>query len=128
MADNAIKILVVEDETSTREITTYYLVEAGFDAVSFSSAYDALKYLGENPLEEFNIMILDKIMPGIDGINLTKLLRFDLRYKHTPIIMITSVDNDDSRKEAKMAGVSEYIVKPVERDYLIKKIHDYLKK
>jgi DNA-binding response OmpR family regulator len=77
----------------------------------------------ENP----DLILLDLMLPKLDGYKVCRLLKFDERYKHIPILMLTAKTQEKDKIIGKETGADEYITKPFDMDELIKKVKNYLK-
>ena len=117
-------VLVVDDYGTMRRIMRNLLGQIGFvhveEAVDGSSALELLR--GRN----FDLVISDWNMEPMSGLELLKAVRADARFQHLPFIMITAANKADNVVAAKMAGVSNYIVKPFTADTLKRKIDTVL--
>lgn len=115
----ALKIVIVEDMPLLRSIIKDYLSDRGFAPRIFDNAAEALQLLES---ERVDMVITDLYMPGMDGIELTKEIRKTLKSFRTPVIMLTSEQNESKKNEALKAGVSAYLTKPVSGDQLAEEI------
>ena len=117
------KILIVDDEQDIVETLKFMLEAQGY--VCFC-AYDG--ETGLNMAKELlpDLMILDVMMPKINGYKISRLLKYDTKYKDIPIIMVTARSQDDDRAIGEETGVNEYITKPFELDDVIAKVKEYL--
>ena len=73
-----------------------------------------------------DLMILDVMMPKINGYKISRLLKYDNKYKDIPIIMVTARSQEDDKIIGQETGVNEYITKPFELDEVIAKVKEYL--
>src|SRR5215470_8340475 len=126
------RILMVDDSEDARDLAEGALRSAGYnDVVAAGSAWEAIKFLdlGRTTSEEpcVDIVLLDIVMPEMDGIEACARIRNDTRYADIPIIMVTSVDDIDSLANAFVAGASDYITKPVKRVELLARVRAALK-
>jgi PleD family two-component response regulator len=126
------RILVVDDSDDARELTEAALQSAGFsDVVTAASAWEAFKLLDlgrtnqEGPTVD--IILLDIVMPEVDGVEACARIRNDIRYCDVPIIMVTSLEDMDSLSNAFAAGANDYVTKPVKRAELIARVRAALK-
>lgn len=119
------KILIVDDDKTTRKLLSLYLKGKGFEAVTAENGLDAIEKLGTG---DINLIITDMNMPYMDGIELTKALRSDSASRDVPIIMVTTEADEDERKKALDAGVDDYLVKPTSADQINESIKTVLKK
>src|SRR3989304_10279948 len=99
-----------------RKVTSRMLVRAGYNVVTANDGVDALEKLAEFTPD---MMLLDIEMPRMDGFELTKRLRSDPRYKHMPIIIITSRAAEKHRLYALELGVNAYLGKPYQEVELL---------
>jgi PleD family two-component response regulator len=126
------RILVVDDLDDARDLTEAALLSAGYnDVVTASSAWEALKTLdvGRTTDDEpaFDLLLLDIVMPEMDGIEACARIRNDPRYADIPIIMVTSLDDMASLANAFVAGATDYVTKPVNRIELVARVRAALK-
>lgn len=118
------KLLVVDDDKTTRKLLTLYLKGKGYEIVTAENGLDAIEKLG---MESFSVMITDMNMPYMDGIELTKNLRSDPNLNKLPIIMLTTEADNDERERAFSAGVNDYLVKPASAEQITDSIKRILK-
>ncbi|MBL4868360.1 MAG: response regulator [Pseudomonadales bacterium] len=110
------RILVVDDSVSIRQLASFTLKSGGFDTIEADDGQDALSKASS---EQFDLILTDRNMPNMDGIQLTRELRACDNYKFTPILMLTTESEKDKKVEGKEAGVTGWIVKPFNPDTLI---------
>jgi DNA-binding response OmpR family regulator len=113
-----VRILMVDDSEDSRDVTEAALLSAGYDnIVTAASGRETLKFLDvgrtDNDAAPVDIMLLDIVMPEMDGIEVCAHVRNDARYADLPIIMVTSVDDVSSLANALVAGANDYVAKPV---------------
>jgi DNA-binding response OmpR family regulator len=119
------KILVVDDEVDLVETVRFPLEIEGYNVLVSYNGEDALDQARkENP----DLIILDLMLPKLDGYKVCRLLKFDERYKHIPILMLTAKTQEKDKILGKETGADEYITKPFEMDYLMEKVKAYLNK
>ena len=75
---------------------------------------------------EYDAIVLDVMMPKINGYKISRLLKYDNKYKDIPIIMVTARSQEDDKIIGQETGVNEYITKPFELDEVIAKVKEYL--
>ncbi|MCK5336506.1 MAG: response regulator [Gammaproteobacteria bacterium] len=119
------KILVIDDSLIARKAAADPLTEYGFDVSEAKDGFDALDKL-EKDLPD--LIILDLIMPGIDGYKVVGLLKGNEKYKHLPIIMVTSKDSLMDKLKGKMSPTDAYITKPFKEDDLLRTVVRIMKK
>jgi PleD family two-component response regulator len=126
------RILVVDDSEDGRDITEAMLLAAGYEQVrTAGSADDAYRILGIGATASepapVDLMLLDIVMPDVDGIEACARIRKDQRYSSVPIIMVTALGDTDSLANAFVAGATDYITKPVNRVELLARVRSALK-
>lgn len=122
---NTKKILIVDDEVDLVETVRFSLEMEGFTVLVSGDGEDALKQARkENP----DLIILDIMLPKLDGYKVCRLLKFDERYKHIPILMLTAKTQEKDKALGKEIGADEYITKPFEMDELMEKVTSYVSK
>jgi DNA-binding response OmpR family regulator len=127
-------ILIVDDSQDSRDIAEAALYDGGYDQLhSVGSAAEALDYLrvghetGEPP-HGVDLMLLDVVMPDMDGIALCARIRTDRRFDDVPILMLTSLEDAESLAHALAAGANDYLHKPVDRSALTAHVNAALKR
>ncbi len=103
------KILVVDDEPDLVELVSYNLKKEGLEVSSASDGEDALKRIRS---ERFDLIVLDLMLPGIQGFELCRILRNDPKTEHLPVIMLTAKTEDVDRILGLEIGADDYITKP----------------
>ena len=118
--DTNMKILVVDDFSTMRRIIKNLLRDLGFS--NTSEADDGLTALPMLKSGNFDLLVTDWNMPGMQGIDLLKAVRADARLKELPVLMVTAEQKREQIVEAAQAGVNGYIVKPFTAQTLKEKI------
>ena len=119
------KILVVDDEVDLVETVRFSLELEGFDVLVSYNGEDALNQARKKSPD---LIILDLMLPKLDGYKVCRLLKFDEKYKHIPILMLTAKTQEKDKILGKETGADEYITKPFEMDVLMEKVKAYLNK
>jgi phosphate regulon transcriptional regulator PhoB len=119
------KILVIEDENDIVELLTYNLNKEGFN-VDFS--FDGETALNKINSNEYDLIILDLMLPGIQGLDLCKIIRNNPRTKNLPIIMLTAKSEDVDKIIGLEIGADDYITKPFNVRELIARIKAILRR
>jgi DNA-binding response OmpR family regulator len=109
MTSGTRRVLVVEDELSVRELLRLHLDLAGFEIEESADGRDALRRLRERA---FNLVILDVMLPGIDGVSLCRAIRADGPNRHTPVLMLTARDTESDKVLGLESGADDYLTKP----------------
>lgn len=101
------RILVVEDDKRTSDYVAKGFIEAGHVADVLSDGYDALSHAAREP---YDVLVVDRMLPGLDGLSLVKALRAS--GNSTPVLFLTAVGGVDDRVDGLEAGGDDYLVKP----------------
>ncbi len=117
------KVLIIEDYINIVEILTMRLRAMGYDVVA---AYDGQEGLNLARRENPDLIILDVLLPKINGYKVCRLLKFDSKYKHIPIIMLTSRETKSHEDLGRETGADEYVYKSDQKGTLLKLIRKYL--
>ncbi len=117
------KILIVDDEADIIEILQFVLETEGYECITAFDGEEGLKLAREaNP----DLIILDVMMPKINGYKISRLLKYDSKYKNIPILMITARSQEEDKLIGEETGADEYITKPFKVDYVVEKVKAYL--
>ncbi len=119
------KVLVVDDEPHNREIMARRLERAGYAVETAPDGQRAFDWLAKNPAD---MVLLDYMMPGMNGFDLLKLLRATQSANELPVIMVTAVNDSDSVVEALNLGANDFITKPVDFPVALARIRSHLRK
>lgn len=106
--ERRLTLLVVEDSITTRTQMKRILENAGYEVVTAVDGMDALGKLGARP---FDAVVSDIQMPNLDGLGLTARIRQDRNYKEMPVILVTSLANEEDKRRGLEAGADAYITK-----------------
>jgi two-component system alkaline phosphatase synthesis response regulator PhoP len=118
------KILLADDEPDIVEFLQYNLVKEGFDVITAFDGDDALKKISEKP----DLIILDILMPKMDGFEVCRRIRSLKRFENTPIIFLTAKSGEADEIQGLETGASDYIQKPVSTKKLIARVKSNLRK
>jgi DNA-binding response OmpR family regulator len=104
------KILVVDDDQGTTKLLEYILSKEGYEVITVNNSCDTLPAaLAHDP----NLILLDLMMPSLDGFEVCRDLRAKSQFAHVPIIFFTSVSDIEKKVAAFGSGATDYIIKPV---------------
>ena len=118
------KILVVDDEPIIVKVLESRLKSNGYEVVVAQDGQEAInKARSENP----DLIILDVMLPKIDGFRVCRLLKFDDNFKHIPILMLTARIQESDQSTGKECGADAYLPKPFDPPILLAKIKELLK-
>lgn len=106
-------VLVVDDDESVRALLRRLMERDGYRVVTADDGAKAVELAMAEPPD---VLLLDAMMPGLDGFRVAEALKLSARTRSTPIIMVTALDDRKSRLRALKAGVQEFLTKPIERN------------
>ena len=113
------RILIVDDDVPTTALLERVLSAEGYDAISINDSSIAIQAARSvNP----DLFLLDLMMPEPDGFRLCRMVRAEPKFFLTPIIIVTALDDSDSRVVAFGAGANDYVTKPFNINELTQKI------
>jgi len=123
MSDTKGRILVVDDDPHAVEILTRMLGREGYGCISAAGGAAALELLKDQPPD---VIVLDVMMPGMDGLQVCERLRADENLRQIPVILLTAKDDIETRSRGMALGVSEYLTKPINKRELFTRIEAQL--
>ncbi|HHX75240.1 MAG TPA: response regulator, partial [Firmicutes bacterium] len=119
------KILIIDDTEFMTKLISNILTDAGYDVVVATDGYQGLqKVKSEKP----DLVILDVVMPGINGFEVCRILREDDSNNLMPIIMLTAQENEDDKLTGLELGADDYITKPFNSRELVSRVRNTLKR
>ena len=113
------KILVVDDSKTELHHLSHLLGKRGYQVRTAENGDEALRKLAE---DKPDLILMDVVMPGTNGFQLTRSITRDPRYADVPVIMCTSKNQETDKVWGMRQGARDYIVKPVDADGLVAKI------
>ena len=113
------KILLVDDSKTELHHLSGVLTRRGFQVRTAENGEEAMRSLGE---EKPDLILMDVVMPGQNGFQLTRAITRDVRFSDVPVIMCTSKSQETDKVWGMRQGARDYIVKPVNADELMAKI------
>lgn len=116
-------VLIADDEVDIVETLQFMLQAEGYIC---KVAYDGEEALALAKTVNPDLMILDVMMPKINGYKVCRLLKFDAKYKDIPILMVTARSQDEDKLIGEETGANEYITKPFDIEAVINKVKNYL--
>ncbi len=117
------RILIVDDEPDLLEMVQINLEMEGYECIV---AYDGFRALDRARKEKPDLIILDVMLPGLNGYKVCRLLKFDEKYKKIPIIMLTAEAQRADRLLGEATGADYYMTKPFDADKLLAKVKELL--
>lgn len=118
------KILLVDDEKDIIEFLEYNLVQEGFDVISANDGLQALDKLSEKP----DLIVLDVLMPKMNGYEVCTRIRENDRYKNIPVLFLTAKISEMDEVHGLSIGADDYITKPISPKKLIARIKSNLRR
>jgi two-component system alkaline phosphatase synthesis response regulator PhoP len=104
------KILIVDDDLGTTKLLEFILSKEGYDVVSVNNSYDTLPAaLAHNP----DLILLDLMMPNVDGLEVCRNLRAKSQFMHISIVFFTSIGDVEQKVAAFGSGANDFITKPI---------------
>ena len=113
------KILIVDDDKTTRKLLSLYLKGSGFEVVTAENGLNALEKLGS---DTFQLVLTDLNMPFMDGIEFLKAMKSNPGTSNIPALMLTTETDEEERQRAIDAGADGYLSKPVTAEVVAAKI------
>lgn len=118
------KILLADDDKDIVEFLEYNLIQAGFDVITAFNGAEALDKLTENP----DLIILDIMMPQLNGYDVCEKIRLIPEYKFTPVIFLTAKSSEVDEIKGLEIGANDFIQKPISPKKLIARVNSNLRK
>ncbi|MEK0159643.1 response regulator [Pseudoalteromonas piscicida] len=116
------KVLLVEDDVKLAELTAKFLIHNGFEVVQLHNGINAIKAV---EAEKPDILILDIMLPGLDGFSICKAARGEFK---GPVLFLTAKDSDFDHVKGLEIGADDYIIKPVEPYVLLARLNALLRR
>ncbi|OGS39745.1 MAG: hypothetical protein A2551_07755 [Elusimicrobia bacterium RIFOXYD2_FULL_34_30] len=120
------KILIVDDEKEIIELIKYNLEKANFNVISAKTGGEALDLIDSKP--SINLIILDVMLPGIDGLEILKKIKKSEKTKNIPVIMLTAKGEESDIVAGLKLGADDYITKPFSVKVLIERVKTILRR
>jgi len=121
----AAKILIIEDEKAVREMLCFTLKNNGFEILEAEDSNSALDAFKEN---EINLILLDWMLPGKQGIEISRIIRSSSEIKDIPIIMLTAKSDESDKVLGLESGADDYVTKPFSPKELVARIKALLRR
>ncbi len=127
-------ILVIDDSEDIRRLISTFLKSAGYEKIHTSgNAVEAFDLLGiegaKTPegTEDVDLILLDILLPDMDGIDICRAIRKVKQYEEVPIIMVTAIQESEKLETAFLAGATDYIRKPIDKTELLARVRAAMK-
>ncbi|MGC2422914.1 MAG: response regulator [Nitrospirota bacterium] len=130
MNNGPFKVLIVDDEPWNLEVLEAFFEGTGYEIIRAASGEEALSILN---IRRVNVVLLDVMMPGMDGYGVCKKIKNQERTRDIPVVMVTSLDCKSAKIVAATDGADGFITKPIDKMELLAQVkslflHDQLKK
>jgi two-component system, OmpR family, alkaline phosphatase synthesis response regulator PhoP len=119
------RILVIEDEAEIQELVRYNLVREGFEVICEGTGEAGLDAVREQPPD---LIVLDLMLPGVEGLEVCRLLKRDPRRRHIPILILTARGEEDDIVAGFEAGADDYVTKPFSPPVLTARVKAVLRR
>lgn len=124
MSERRPLVLVVDDDASSRRLLTVLLEAESYEVLAADSAREAVEWMQER---QPDLVLTDGMMPGISGFELAARLKADAHFANLPVIIVTALNDRETRLRALEAGVDEFLGKPIDRAELLVRVRNILR-
>lgn len=121
--DGKKKVLIAEDEPDLLQIVSVRIELGGYDVLKAEDGEEALQKIKD---EKPDLVLLDMMLPKIDGFEICRMVKFDEATKAIPIIVLSALSEQKDREKAIECGADAYFIKPFDLALLVTKIKSYL--
>ena len=118
------RVLIVDDERQNRDLLEVMLAGEGLDLLTAATGEDALAIVARNPPD---LILLDIMMPGMDGYQVAIAIKRNAATRHIPIVMVTGLDDPNARLLGMNAGAAAFLGRPVDRAELCERVKHLLR-
>lgn len=125
IADRPARILIADDQRQNRQLLEIMLSQEGFVLLTAEQGEEALAIVAQ---QSPDLILLDVMMPGMDGYQVAAKIKGNLATRNIPIIMVSGLHDSGAKMLAKSAGADDFISRPVERAELLERVRNLLRK
>jgi len=122
VAGRRVKVMVIDDSKTIRRTAETLLKKEGFDVITATDGFEALSMIADH---QPDLILLDIMMPRLDGYQTCALIKHHRVFRHTPVIMLSSKDGLFDRARGRVVGSDNYITKPFTREELLTVIEQH---
>jgi len=119
---NAFRVMVIDDSKTIRRTAETLLKKEGFDVITATDGFEALSMIADH---QPDLILLDIMMPRLDGYQTCALIKHHRVFRHTPVVMLSSKDGLFDRARGRVVGSDNYITKPFTREELLSVIEEH---
>ncbi len=116
MSSNTLKIMVIDDSNTIRKTAETLLVRAGCEVITAVDGFDSLAKIADAPPD---LIFVDIMMPRLDGYQTCALIKNNRRFRHIPVVMLSSKDGLFDKARGRIVGADAYLTKPFSRQELM---------
>lgn len=117
-----VKVMVIDDSNTIRRSAEIFLNQAGCEVILAQDGFDALSKITDH---QPDVVFVDIMMPRLDGYQTCSLIKRNVKYRTTPVIMLSSKDGLFDRARGRMVGSDEYLTKPFTKDTLLTAVREH---
>jgi twitching motility two-component system response regulator PilG len=124
-ASTPFKVMVIDDSKTIRRTAETLLKKEGFEVIAATDGFEALSMIADH---QPDLILLDIMMPRLDGYQTCALIKHHRVFRHTPVVMLSSKDGLFDRARGRVVGSDNYITKPFTREELLSVIEQHIAK
>ncbi|HET9822826.1 MAG TPA: response regulator [Burkholderiaceae bacterium] len=117
-----VKVLVIDDSNTIRRSAEIFLAQGGHNVVLAEDGFDALAKVSDHTPE---LIFCDILMPRLDGYQTCAIIKRNPRFKHVPVIMLSSKDGLFDKARGRMVGSEDYLTKPFTKEQLLRAVEQF---
>lgn len=126
LSDSAIHVLLIDDVVTSLKFSQRLLHTLHFNVTTCTSGERGLEILSENPTQ-FDLVLLDVLMPGVDGLEVLSRMKMSETLRHIPVVMLSGLDDQGLAEECLQKGAVEVLIKPLLKDAVMRVINTHCK-
>ena len=116
---NGVKVMIIDDSNTIRRSAEIFLVQAGCQVILAEDGFDALAKINDySP----NLVFCDILMPRLDGYQTCAIIKRNVKFADTPVVMLSSKDGVFDKARGRMVGSQDYLTKPFTKDQLLQAV------
>jgi twitching motility two-component system response regulator PilG len=122
VSTNGFKVLVIDDSNTIRRSAEIFLKQGGHEVMLAEDGYDALAKVNDY---EPNLIFCDILMPRLDGYQTCAIIKRNVKFAATPVVMLSSKDGVFDKARGRMVGSQDYLTKPFTKDQLLQTVQQF---